>query len=215
MADKNYFTELNSIDVNDKIEKKNGLSYLSWAYAWGELKKRYPDSNYTIYENAQGWNYHTDGRTAWVKTGVTVCGVEHVEELPVMDYRNNSIPLDKITSFDVNKAIQRSLTKAVARHGLGLYIYAGEDLPDEKATAEVKTPVKTQGKAKAADPIADARAKYQELISYCKENGYDIKEVAKTYSLNSKSTAQDFQTAINRLVLAKARQEESELPEEV
>lgn len=210
----NYFSELNKIDVNDKIEKKNGLSYLSWAYAWGELKKRYPDSNYTIYENAQGWNYHTDGRTAWVKTGVTVCGVEHVEELPVMDYRNNSIPLDKITSFDVNKAIQRSLTKAVARHGLGLYIYAGEDLPEEKATAEVKAPAKTAAK----DPIADARAKYQELIEYCKENGHDIKEVAKIYNLNSKSTAAEFKTALNRLVLGDSRREASsnnDFPEEV
>ena len=127
----NYFNELNTIDVNDKIEKKNGLSYLSWAFAWGELKKRYPEATYTIYENAQGFNYHTDGRTAWVKTGVTVEGIEHIEYLPVMDYRNNSISVDKLTSFDVNKAIQRSLTKAVARHGLGLYIYAGEDLPSD------------------------------------------------------------------------------------
>jgi hypothetical protein len=121
---------LSGVNVGDKIEKKNGLSYLSWAFAWGELKKRYPDSTYTIYENPQGWNYFTDGKTCWVKTGVTVNGIEHIEYLPVMDYRNKSIMLSDITSFDVNKAIQRSLTKAVARHGLGLYIYAGEDLPD-------------------------------------------------------------------------------------
>lgn len=136
----NYFTELNAISVNDKIEKKNGLSYLSWAFAWGEIKKKFPDSTYTIYENAQGWNYHSDGKTCWVKTGVTVNGIEHIEYLPVMDYKNKSIPADQVTSFDVNKAIQRSLTKAVARHGLGLYIYAGEDLPEgmeeQKATAE-------------------------------------------------------------------------------
>ena len=65
-----------------------------------------------------------------MKTGVTVNGIEHIEYLPVMDHRNKSIPLANVTSFDVNKAIQRSLTKAVARHGLGLYIYAGEDLPE-------------------------------------------------------------------------------------
>ena len=133
----NYFIELNSVNVSEKIEKKNNLSYLSWAFAWEEVKKRHPDANYTIYENKDGFFYHTDGKTAWVKTGVTVNGIEHIEYLPVMDYRNNSIPLDKITSFDVNKAIQRSLTKAVARHGLGLYIYAGEDLPEEeRKTAE-------------------------------------------------------------------------------
>lgn len=124
------FNKLSAINVNDKTEEKNGLTYLSWAWAWIEVKKLYPTANYTIYENEQGWNYFTDGRTAWVKTGVTIEGMEHIEMLPVMDFRNRSIPLDQITSFDVNKAIQRSLTKAVARHGLGLYIYAGEDLPE-------------------------------------------------------------------------------------
>lgn len=133
----NYFAELYAVNVNDKVEQKNGLTYLAWAYAWAEIKKRHPDAYYTIYENPQGWNYHTDGRTCWVKTGVTVNGLEHIEYLPVMDVRNRSIPAESVTSTDVNKAIQRSLTKAAARHGLGLYIYAGEDLPEEeKAKAE-------------------------------------------------------------------------------
>lgn len=130
----NYFAVLNGINVNGKTEKKNGLTYLSWAWAWGEVKKLHPDATYTIYENADGLFYHTDGKTCWVKTGVTVNGVEHIEYLPVMDFRNASITLDKVTSFDVNKTIQRSLTKAVARHGLGLYVYAGEDLPEEEKT---------------------------------------------------------------------------------
>ena len=140
----NTFEKLNGINVNDKTEQKNGLTYLSWAWAWGEIKKVDPKANYTIYENADGMFYHTDGKTAWVKTGVTVDGIEHIEYLPVMDYKNKSISADNITSFDVNKAIQRSLTKACARHGLGLYIYAGEDLPesekmsDEDMKAEIK-----------------------------------------------------------------------------
>lgn len=134
----NYFERLNSINVNGKTEKKNGLTYLSWAWAWGEVKKLYPDATYTIYENANGLFYHTDGKTCWVKTGVTVNGIEHIEYLPVMDYKNQSIPLERVTSFDVNKAIQRSLTKAVARHGLGLYIYAGEDLPEEEKEQAAK-----------------------------------------------------------------------------
>lgn len=134
----NYFEELNSIDVSKKTEKKGNLTYLSWAWAWAELKKRHPYAEYKIYENADGWNYHTDGKTAWVKTGVTVSGIEHIEYLPVMDFRNNSIPLDKVTSTDVNKTIQRSLTKAVARHGLGLYIYAGEDLPEDPRSEDEK-----------------------------------------------------------------------------
>ena len=126
----NYFVTLNNINVNGKTEKKNNLTYLSWAWAWAEVKKLFPEATYTIYEDANGLFYLTDGKTCWVKTGVTVNGIEHIEYLPVMDYKNQSIPLEKVTSFDVNKAIQRSLTKAVARHGLGLYIYAGEDLPE-------------------------------------------------------------------------------------
>ena len=138
----NYFQELNQIDVSDKTEKKGQLTYLSWAWAWEQLKLKYPEATSTVYENADGLIYHTDGRTAWVKTGVTVpvvsedgrttTYIEHIEYLPVMDFKNNSIPLEKITSTDVNKAIQRSLTKAIARHGLGLYIYAGEDIPKEE-----------------------------------------------------------------------------------
>lgn len=138
MSDKNYFVELNNLNVSGKTEEKNGLTYLSWAWAWGELKKLHPDATYTVYENPQGWNYFTDGMTCWVKTGVTVNGLEHIEYLPVMDFRNKSIPAKSVTSFDVNKAIQRSLTKAVARHGLGLYIYAGEDLPENERTEEIK-----------------------------------------------------------------------------
>ena len=138
MENKSVFEVLNAIDCNQHIEKKNGLTYLSWAWAWQILKKHYPASTYTIYEDAQGRNYHTDGRTCWVKTGVCVEGIEHIEYLPVMDFKNASITIDRVTSFDVNKAIQRSLTKAVARHGLGLYIYAGEDLPD--AADEEKRP---------------------------------------------------------------------------
>ena len=156
----NYFAELNAVDVGTHIEQKNGLSYLSWALAWGELKKRHPDAVYTVYENADGWNYHTDGRSCWVKTGVTVNGIEHIEMLPVMDFRNQSIPLEKVRSVDVNKTIQRSLTKAVARHGLGLYIYAGEDLPEESdgaGPAEEVKPAKAK-KAKTTDPVEPAPA---------------------------------------------------------
>lgn len=130
MANDSVFAVLSTIDCKEHIEKKNNLSYLSWAWAWQILKEKFPSATYTIYENKDGLNYHTDGHTCWVKTGVTVDGIEHIEYLPIMDFRNASIPVGKVTSFDVNKAIQRSLTKAVARHGLGLYIYAGEDIPD-------------------------------------------------------------------------------------
>ena len=134
------FGTLAAVNCNEHIEKKNNgkveLSYLSWAWAWHYIKSRYPNAYYTIYERQDGVPYWTDGRTAWVKTGVTIEGMEHIEYLPIMDYRNLSIPLEKITSMDMNKAIQRSLTKAAARHGLGLYIYAGEDIPLSEAEAK-------------------------------------------------------------------------------
>lgn len=142
---KSVFETLNAINCNEYAEVKDTgkvkLSYLSWAWAWGIAKKHYPDANYKVYENTEGWNYFTDGKTCWVKTGVIINGQEHIETLPVMDFRNASIPFDNVTSFDVNKAIQRSLTKALARHGLGLYIYAGEDLPEEATEAK---PVKDE-----------------------------------------------------------------------
>ena len=153
----NYFTDLYAVNVNGHTEKKNNLNYLSWAWAWGEIKKRHPDATYTVYENADGWNYHTDGRTCWVKTGVTVNGIEHIEYLPVMDYKNKSIPVENVTSFDVNKATQRSLTKACARHGLGLYIYAGEDLPEEEAAE--KQDASRNAKNIAANNIISGLAK--------------------------------------------------------
>jgi hypothetical protein len=182
----NYFEKLNNINVNDKTENRSGLTYLSWAWAWGELKKEYPLSYYTIYENAEGLFYHTDGKTCWVKTGVTVVDgewkLEHIEYLPVMDYRNKSIPLDSVTSFDVNKAIQRSLTKAVARHGLGLYIYAGEDLPEaEKAEeAPVKRQIKPAATVKSTsyETIVQRNKELKALLSDYNKTLDDYKAIA-------------------------------------
>lgn len=147
------FNKLNNINVNEHTEKKGTLTYLSWAWAWAKIKENYPNAYYTIYENeyqdvkegvlvTNKLNYFTDGKTAFVKTGVTIEDIEHIEYLPVMNHRNKSITLEELTSFEVNTAIQRSLTKACARHGLGLYIYAGEDLPQEDDEALAKALVK-------------------------------------------------------------------------
>ena len=179
----NYFNALNNINVNGKTEQKNGLTYLSWAWAWGEVKKMFPDATYTIYENEDGWCYHTDGKTCWVKTGVTVNGIEHIEYLPVMDYKNKSIPVGNVTSFDVNKAIQRSLTKAVARHGLGLYIYAGEDLPEAEAEEQPK-------------PQKSPR---ERLIAKLHEKGIDVTAYAAEKGLNNKTTAERFEELLKEL----------------
>lgn len=165
---KSVFETLNAVNVNGHTEKKNGLTYLSWAWAWAEVKKAYPTATYTVYENRDGMLYHTDGSTAWVKTGVTIEGLEHIEYLPVMDMRNKSIPVDKITSFDVNKAVQRSLTKACARHGLGLYIYAGEDLPDgETAPQEAQEAKEAPAPAKEAQEAPQTTGDRSVNIQLC------------------------------------------------
>ena len=172
------FETLNGINVNGKTEKKNGLTYLSWAWAWAEVKKVVPDATYTIYERDTEngpVNYFTDGRYCWVKTGVTLNGLEHIEELPVMDFKNRSIPLEGVTSMDVNKAIQRSLTKACARHGLGLYIYAGEDLPEDENA--VKETAESVGKAKLkeveAKMVSANAPATPEQLEYIRKNASD------------------------------------------
>ena len=147
--DKSVFKTLSEINCNEWADEKNGLKYMPWAWAWSKVKEHYPLAFYTIYEAEGGRPYFTDGRTCWVKTGVTIGGLEHIEYLPVMDTRNQSIPLERVTSFDVNRSIQRSLTKACARHGLGLYIYAGEDLPD---SAERQPTVQQPAPQQSAPP---------------------------------------------------------------
>lgn len=187
MANENYFKQLNSINCNDKTEQKNGLTYLAWAYAWGEVKKLFPESTYTIYENENGWFYHTDGKTCWVKTGVTINGIEHIEYLPVMDYKNRSIPVDQVTSFDVNKAIQRSLTKAVARHGLGLYIYAGEDLPEDGNQEEQPSKQSTAVQARRVAAKRAADNKPSDNKPYEPMSDEDYWKIIKAYAEGRKT----------------------------
>lgn len=183
MEKKSVFATLNAINVNEHVEKKGNLTYLSWAWAWSKVKENYPEAFYTIYENRDGLNYHTDGRTCWVKTGVTIEGIEHIEYLPVMDMRNQSIPVERVTSFDVNKAIQRSLTKAAARHGLGLYIYAGEDLPEEEQTKAREKEQDDLGSAclevAAAADLKELEAVYRKYENRFKSNTYFISDVNK------------------------------------
>lgn len=137
----NTFELLAAIPVRDKVEQKNGLDYLSWANAWALLMRHYPDSKRTVYESANGLNYFTDGAYAYVKVGITVNGIEHIDYLPVLDHRNRAIPLENMNSFDVNKAIQRSTAKAIAMHGLGLSLWTGEDIPETVADTTPEKPL--------------------------------------------------------------------------
>jgi hypothetical protein len=147
------FQELYSLNVNQYVEKKNDLSYLSWSYAWAEFKKIYPDATYEVKKDAEGRCYFGDELFGYmVYTSVTAGGLTYEMWLPVMDGNNKAmknhpynvktkykeITVQPATMFDVNKTIMRCLTKNLAMFGLGLYIYAGEDLPD--AADEDKRP---------------------------------------------------------------------------
>jgi len=155
---KSIFSTLSEISVKEKIERKGNLDYLSWANAWAMLKSVYPDAQRKVYEHDHtGFNYFTDGKTAWVKVGITVGGIEHIDYLPVMDFRNNAVHVDKVTATDVNKTIQRSTAKAIAMHGLGLSLWTGEDVP-EVTTDKPSHPVSSKTPdAKPADTLIELK----------------------------------------------------------
>ena len=144
---KSIFETLFEINVNECVEKKNGLSYLSWAYAWAEVKKKFPTATYKIHQFGENHLPYVfdEGLGYMVFTSVTIEGLTHSMWLPVMDSSNKAmksegytydtkfkkdISVEPATMFDVNKAIMRCLVKNLAMFGLGLYIYAGEDLPE-------------------------------------------------------------------------------------
>lgn len=169
---KSIFSTLSEISVKEKIERKGNLDYLSWANAWAMLKAVYPDAQRKVYEHDHtGFNYFTDGKTAYVKVGITVNGLEHIDYLPIMDFRNNAVPLEKITATDVNKTIQRSTAKAIAMHGLGLSLWTGEDVP------EVTTD-KPSHPASSKTPKKDEPAPANNLIELKKDDENWVKVLA-------------------------------------
>lgn len=132
----NYFKQLSAIDFSEKTKAKNGLKYVSWTKSWETIKENFPDATFKVYENEQGRFWFDDGKTGWVKCSVTINGIEHIEYLSILDFKNKAIPADAITSQEAAKAMQRAITKAGARHGVAIHVYNGEDLPSE--TVEVQ-----------------------------------------------------------------------------
>lgn len=197
MSKSNSFTTLYAINVRDKVEKKGGLDYLSWAYAWAELLSNFPDAKRTVYEDpATGWNYFSDGRTGWVKVGITVNGIEHIDYLPIMNHKNYPIDAEKITSFDVNKTIQRSTAKAIAMHGLGLALWTGEDLTDDadKAVIAEKKAKATPAPAPALIELNIDDENWDKVMSYVVANKHLGlaklgQQLIRKYSINPEAKA--------------------------
>lgn len=179
--------QLLSINVNENTEKKNGLTYLSWAWAWAEVLKADPLAEWEAVEYPMA-----DGTlipcmllpngTAMVKTKVTINGKTRSCMLPVMDHRNKAIA--QPDSFAINTAIMRCMTKAISMHGLGLYIYAGEDLPqvESEESAEQK---------EAREAREKRGAELDELTLFlidCHENGKDMDAVRVWYDASTWSS---------------------------
>ena len=196
------FATLNEVNVNEHAEKKDNLTYLTWAWAWAEVKKRFPDAAYRIYKNEQGQPYFEDPNLGYmVYTEVTIEGQTHEMWLPVMDGANramkrepykvrtkyNEFTVNAATMFDVNKAIMRCLVKNLAMHGLGLYIYAGEDLPDTEPAQIIQAPT---------EPPKTYREQLMELAN---SNGILLQDVAAQYGLVPKDTEEHYRAALEQM----------------
>lgn len=210
----NIFETLNKKDVGEHTEKKNGLTYLSWAWAWAEFKKVYPNATYEIWKDDNGRPYISDDNLGYmVFTSVTVGELTHSMWLPVMDNKNNAMKsakykitkgrytadVEPATMFDVNTAIMRCLTKNLAMFGLGLYIYAGEDLPEDASEADSKPSTKqtVSNRNEQTDAIT------AKIKAYADEHGMTMTEIAKDYKLtNSNATAERLQEVYDDLAKA-------------
>lgn len=218
------FDELNSINVNDRTEKKKSggteLTYLSWTWAWAEVKKRFPEAHYEIVMH-NGLPYVYDENTGYmVFTNVTIDGITHMMWLPVMDGANKAMKnepytystkyngektVDAATMFDVNKTIMRCLVKNLAMFGLGLYIYAGEDLPE----VEVEEQKTAQEVAKKKLEKIDA-VQLEALKAILAGNGIEEKTVLDLYKLKSldEVTNHKYENIQSHLEDIKRKQEE-------
>ena len=195
------FATLSAINLNDKVEKKKDLTYLSWTYAWAEVKKHYPEAQYEV-KFFEGKPYIEDADLGYmVFTTVTIEGQTHMMWLPVMDGANKSMKsedytydtrygqktVEKASMFDINKTIMRCLVKNLAMFGLGIYIFAGEDLPegDSIPTAQVTTNAKSDlvvGDAnwsKVAKFVADNKQLTLDAVIQQLERKYTISSATK------------------------------------
>ena len=211
-TEKSVFETLSAINVNDKVEQKNGLTYLSWAWAWAEVKKNYPSATYKVVKDeASNMPFVWDSHMGYMcSTEVTIKGETLEMWLPVMDGANKAMKLQSYeyttrygkksvqgaTMFDINKTIMRCLVKNLAMFGLGHYIYAGEDIPqDDKSVAEkLATPKKTA--PKKAEPKKTAPKKLTTIKLDIGDDNWDkvLKYVVANKELGLKKIGENLLT---------------------
>ena len=169
--------DLLKTNVNDHTEKKNGLTYLSWAWAWAEALKADPAATFKV-EMFNDKCYMEINGTAMVWVTVTLFGKPMSCQLPVMDYKNKAIT--NPDAFAVNTAIMRCMTKALSLHGLGLYIYAGEDIPEEDGKQEVKQEVKPVEKRAVPEVIEGHEMGWQIKLTHPQDDSNAWIDLLKT-----------------------------------
>jgi len=206
---KSVFESLNAINVNDKVEKKSNLTYLSWAWAWAEVKKVHPSATYTVLRDPMTEKpyFYDENLGYMVMTSVTISNETLEMWLPVMDGANQAMKkesyeystrygvksVDAATMFDINKTLMRCLTKNLAMFGLGLYIYAGEDLPETNEPAPAAKPAPKKATAPAAELpwLKYGDDNWKKIAAYIEANktlGYDkiVAQVKRKYQLSNK-----------------------------
>ena len=188
----NYFKDLVAKDISKHVKKKGNFNYLSWAIAWNYLKQSSPGAQRIVYEAQEtGLNWFSDGMTGYVKVGIVVNDIEHIDYLPIKDFRHNSITVDKITSMDVNTAIQRATAKAIAMHGLGLSLYANEDtLIIPEIQEHKKTQTTTKQKTETLITLEIGEMNWSKVLTYISKNkelGLEkiVKNLKSKYSIKA------------------------------
>lgn len=178
----NYFTKLNRINVSEHIEKKGQFSYLSWPYAVAQLRQADPTATWTVLR-FDGLPYQKTEAGCFVEVAVTVQGVTLSQIHPVLDAKNE--PVERPNAFDINTSIQRCLVKAIALHGLGLYIYAGEDLPEGGRTGDTPhaKPTAAVSALPAGKPASAAQLRYIERL--VEETGSELTKVLAFFGVAS------------------------------
>jgi hypothetical protein len=172
----NYFARLNQINVSDHLEKKGEFSYLSWPFAVAQLRLADPAAFWEV-RRFEGLPYLKTEAGYFVEVAVTVQGVTLSQIHPVLDGKNR--PIFEPTAFDINTSIQRCLVKAIALHGLGLYVYAGEDLPEGESVKLTKPPVASI----TGNKITPAQLRYVERL--IDETGSDLTKVLDYFGVSA------------------------------
>jgi hypothetical protein len=201
--EKSTFDVLSAINLSDKVEKKSNLTYLSWAWAWAEVKKEYPDASYVVLRDrtTEKPYFYDENLGYMVMTEVTIKEETLEMWLPVMDGANKAMlstpytyktkfgekTVEAATMFDINKTLMRCLVKNLAMFGLGLYIYAGEDLPEAESTEVTNKP--TGGPAVALEELKVGDANWNKVVAYVTANkSLGIEAIGKQLNRKYKMT---------------------------